>query len=114
MNKLVLLTDLRPSNWFLNKVKVESIRYVWNKGQQNTLPPVLISEIDAQLALIDGNTRAFVAWEKGQKLISAIQKELSEIDNNELLYKYLHRRGPKNGIVSICNLAGRILEPKDY
>ena len=33
-------------------MKVESVRQLWNKGQQHLLPPVLVSEIDGELALI--------------------------------------------------------------
>lgn len=63
MLKQVPLKYLQPNNWFLNKVKVESVRQIWNTGQQHLLLPVLVSEIDGELDLINGNTRAFVAWE---------------------------------------------------
>lgn len=114
MTKLIPLEKLRPNNWFLNKVKVELIRQVWNKGQQHFLPPVLVSEIDGELALINGNTRAFVAWERGQRLISVLFKNLSDIDDNAILYETLHRRGPEEGVLSVCDLTDRILESQEY
>ena len=114
MNKWVSIKNLQPNNWFLNKAKLEVIRAIWSKGQQNTLPPILICKIDSLWALIDGHTRAFVAWERKQNLISVTIKQLSKIDNNKFLYEWLHRNGPKKGIVSIFDLAERILEPQDY
>ena len=114
MKKVISLKDLQPNNLLLNKTKVEVIRKTWDKGQQNHLLPILISEIDNQLVLIDGHTRTFVAWERGQVWLPAIIKELSGIDNNSLLYKKLHRKMLENDITSICDLAERILEPEDY
>ena len=113
-NRVVSIKSLRPNNWFLNKEKVEAIRLIWRKGQQDFLPPVLASEIDGQLALIDGNTRAFVAWERKQKLISIVLKDIKDIGNHGNLYKTLHRKGPEVGILSVCDLIERILEPQDY
>ena len=41
-------------------------------------------------------------------------KNLSDIDDNAILYKAIHRKGPEEGVLSICDLADRILEPKEY
>ena len=114
MGKLILLENLCPNQWFLNKLKVEKIRNLWDRGLQTSLPSVLASPIDGELALIDGNTRAFVAWERGEKNILAVTKELSDIDDKGLLYEFLHREGKKKGIRSLCDLSEKILEPQDY
>lgn len=114
MIKRVTIESLRPNNWFLNLEKLEKIRAVWRANQQNLLPPPTVSEIDGQLAIIDGNTRIFVAFENGLDEIEVDLKPLDAIDSNGSLYIKIHHKSPDQGVLRISDLSNRILEPKQY
>lgn len=114
MQKTVKLKDLRPNNWFINSEKLDKVREAWLNDQQNILPPVLISRIDGILALIDGHSRAFAAFENGQNEITADIRELDDIEGSRALYEHIHRQGPGQGIRTIANLASRIVSPQKH
>ena len=114
MQVLVNLKDLRPNNWFINQAKLEKVREAWLQGKQDILPSVLISKIDGSLALIDGHSRAYAAFENGQTMITADQQELCDIEGLLALYEYIHRLGPSKGIRTIADLASRIVSPQDH
>lgn len=71
---------------------------------------VLLSE----LAIIDGNTRAYVATQRGELRIEAHIQNLDQIDDCADLYVKLHKLGPSVGVASIGDLSERILEPQEY
>jgi len=112
--KSVKLLDLRPNNWYINQEKLDRVRVAWDNGEQYTLPPVLVSEIDGELSLIDGHSRAFAAFERGETHINADVHELEKIEGSSALYKHIHREGPKLGISTIADLGDRILSPEEH
>jgi hypothetical protein len=63
MTKYLELDKLRPNNWFLDKSKLNAIRQVWGRGDQQLLPAVIVTIIDGDYSLIDGHCRAFAALE---------------------------------------------------
>lgn len=111
---IVDLKDLRPNNWYINRSKLDRVRDAWSEGDQDRLPPVLISEIDGTLAIIDGHSRAYAAYENGSDRINAELKELDDIEGSSALYRYIHRHGPGEGILTIADLASRIVSPEDH
>lgn len=58
---------LRPNDWFINQVKLESVREAWRRGEQEHLAPVLVAEIDGRLSLLDGHSRAYVTFQRGER-----------------------------------------------
>ena len=78
------------------------------------MPPVLVSRIDGKLALIDGHSRTFAAYETGALEILADVYELYQIEGSQALYEHIHRRGPALGIRTIVDLANRIAEPDEH
>lgn len=111
---LVDLSELRPNNWYINRRKLESVRKVWSSGLQDELPPVLITEIDGELALIDGHSRAYAAYENGSARISAEYRDLEEIEGDAGLYRHIHRMGPGRGVLTIVDLSDRIVSPQEH
>ena len=65
--KLVKLMELRPNNGYVNQAKLERARGAWKNGEGEPLPPVLVTQIDGVLSLIDGHSRVMVAFENGGK-----------------------------------------------
>lgn len=113
MTKYVELNKLRPNNWFLNKEKLESVRRAWREGNQHLLPAVLVTEIDDQLSLLDGNCRAFSAWEFGAREILAEVVLPVHVRGNIELIRIMHQQGAAIGIMSIEDLGKRIISPED-
>ena len=112
--EMLRLLDLRPNNWYLNREKLERVRAAWDRGEQEELPPVLVSEIDGELSLIDGHSRAFAAFERGETHINATIQDLETIEGSSELYRHIHREGPTLGINTIADLSDRILPPEEH
>ena len=113
MTKYVELNKLRPNNWFLNKKKLESVRRAWREGNQHLLPAVLVTEIDDQMGLLDGNCRAFSAWEFGAREILAEVILPIHVRGNIELIRIMHQQGAAIGIMGIEDLGKRIISPED-
>ena len=111
---MVSLSGLRPNNWYINRCKLASVRKAWSEGLEDELPPVLITEIDGELALIDGHSRAYAAHENDSSSIAAEYRHLSEIEGDSRLYIHIHRAGPGRGIRTIADLADRIVSPAEH
>ncbi|MGD8403161.1 MAG: hypothetical protein PVJ21_05835 [Anaerolineales bacterium] len=112
--ELLKLLDLRPNNWYLNREKLEHIRTAWNNGEQEQLPSVLVSEIDSELSLIDGHSRAYAAFERGETHINATVQGIESIEGSSELYRHIHREGPTLGINTIADLRECILPPEEH
>ena len=112
--KLVRLLDLRPNNWYINQEKLDSARAAWNNGNEENLPSVLVTKIDGELSLIDGHSRAYAAFERGETYIKAEVEELETIEGSTALYEYIHRQGPARGIYSIADLGERIVSAEEH
>lgn len=110
----VKLRNLRPNNWYINGAKLEKVRQVWQRGQQDSLSPVLVTRIDGELSLIDGHSRAYAAFENGDDSIRAVIEDLSEIEGSRKLYEHIHREGPGIGIRTIADLKDRILDSDEH
>jgi hypothetical protein len=108
------LSLLRPNNLFLNERKVRSIQKIWKDGEADRLPPVLVTEIDGELSLIDGHSRAFVAWENGADSIACEFRALEFIEGNAITYKKIHSLALAQGIGSIGDLKQKILSDSEY
>lgn len=110
----ISLLELRPNNWYINQEKLEHIRAAWDNGEQEELPPVLVSEIDGELSLIDGHSRAFAAFERGETHVNATIQDLETVEGSSELYRHIHREGPTLGINTIADLRDRILPPEEH
>src|SRR5690606_24395654 len=102
------------NQWFLNAAKLERIRRVWHMRRQFELPPILVTEIDGSLSLIDGHSRAYVAYEQGVRKMNGEFRELSLIEGLTALYELINRNGERNGIRQVSDLADRILSPEEF
>lgn len=112
--EMLRLLGLRPNNWYINREKLERVRAAWENGKQDELPPVLVTDIDGELGLIDGHSRAFAAFERGETHINATIQDLENIEGSSELYRHIHREGPKLGINSVADLRDRILPPEEH
>ena len=111
---LVRIDMLRPNNWYINRAKLDRVRAVWRRGEQGSLPPVLVTRIDGELSLIDGHARTYAAYESGAPEIRAEFEELAQIEGSAALYEHIHQTGPDHGIRSIVDLRNRIVDPDEH
>ncbi|MEW6686782.1 MAG: ParB/RepB/Spo0J family partition protein [Candidatus Edwardsbacteria bacterium] len=112
--QLLKIKDLRPNNWFINKAKLDKVREAWRRGEQELLPPVLVTRIDGELSLIDGHARAYAALENGLSEIRAVVEDLDQIEGSKALYEHIHRESSKIGILTVADLGNRIVEPEEH
>jgi len=110
----IRLSDLQPNNWYINREKLDKVRKAWSNGEQDTIPPILVTYIQGQPSLIDGHSRAYAAYENGEKEIYALIEDLDTIEGSNALYVHIHNEGPKQGILSIADLASRIVESEEH
>jgi hypothetical protein len=112
--ELVRIDALRPNNWYINRAKLDRVRSAWRRGEQASLPPVLVTLIDGELSLIDGHARTYAAYENGVSEIPSIFEDLHEIEGSTALYEHIHRAGPGRGVRSIADLKSRIVDPQEH
>jgi hypothetical protein len=112
--RLVEVASLRPNNWYVHAGKLARAREAWREGRPETLPPVLVSEIDGEPCLIDGHARTLAAWENGVTHLMAVVADLESIEGSKALYRHIHRRGPAEGVERIADLSGRIVGPEEH
>lgn len=95
----ILFDELRPNNWFLSQEKVERARQA-----EGPFQPVQVARIDGEWALLDGHSRAYVAWERGEPGIEAV-----EVQADHPLYALIHREQRVHHISEL-----RILPAEEY
>lgn len=110
----ISIEKLIPNNFYLNEDKVKRVREAYAKNNQEILPPVTVGIIGEEYSLIDGHSRAFVAFENGEKDILAEVYPIEEIPGSTQLYIYLHNKAKKLNLTSIDKLKDRILDSKEH
>ncbi|MCR1850881.1 hypothetical protein [Paraclostridium sordellii] len=114
MLKEINIKELIPNNFYINELKLNSVRKAYSMNTQNNLPPILVGIINKEYALLDGHSRAMVAFEKGLKTIIADVYPIEEIEGPIDLYKTIHSKAKEMGIVSIEKLKSRILNDEEH
>ncbi|MCX7884847.1 MAG: hypothetical protein N2448_07455 [Caloramator sp.] len=110
----VLIENLIPNNFYLNEDKIKSVRQAYENNNQKVLPPVTVAVIGEEYLLIDGHSRAFVAFENGEKDIIAEVYPIEEIPGPTKLYIYLHNKAKELNLTSIDKLKNRILNSEKH
>ena len=99
---------------YFSDTTLEEVREAWRRAEEDQLPPVLVTRIDEELSLIDGHSRALVAYEQGQAQVKAEVLPLGAIEGSRALYEHIHRDGPRQGVRTIADLEDRILDPEEH
>lgn len=108
------IEDLIPNNLYLNEDKVNSVRQAYANNNQEALPPITVGVIGEEYSLIDGHSRTFVAFEKGEKDILAKVYPIEEIPGPTELYILLHNKAKELNLTSIDKLENRILNSEKH
>lgn len=107
--KELLVRELIPNNFYINKEKLEKIRNIYSDDKNPVFPPVLVGVINEEYVLIDGHSRAMAAFEHGKKFISAEIHPIEDVPGPTKLYLTLYNKSKKMGLKSIENLQDRIV-----
>lgn len=110
----ISIEKLIPNNFYLNEDKVKSVRQAYANNNQDKLPPVTVGVIGEEYSLIDGHSRAFVAFENGEEDILAKVYPIEEIPGSTKLYIYIHSKAKELNLTSIGKLENRILDSKEH
>ena len=76
---MMRLDELQPSQLFISSEKLARIESGHDAKRSDRLEPIPIKELDGQIILTDGHTRAFFAFLNGQREISVTWDE-DELD----------------------------------
>ena len=110
----ISIEKLIPNNFYLNEDKVKSVRQAYANNNQEILPPVTVGVIGEEYSLIDGHSRAFVAFENGKEDILAKVYPIEEIPGPTKLYIYIHGKAKELNLTSIGKLENRIIDSKEH
>lgn len=70
--QLITISMLQPSQNYISREKVERTLDLLASAGADALKPILISEIDGSLVIVDGHVRAYVLWISDVKNINAV------------------------------------------
>ena len=103
---ILRLDEIQPSQLYLNEAKVAAVQA--GRGSPEPLP---VKRLGGQVVLTDGHTRAFVAWQAGQRHVEVYW------DGDELdweAYEICVDWCRAEGIHTVADLAHRIVPAEDY
>jgi hypothetical protein len=105
------IEKIQPSQLFLSDKKVNEVSTLVQKFGFEILKPLPIKELNNEIILIDGHTRAYILWLNGIKEIKVIwEKE----DLDWELYAICVNWCKESGIYTIADLKDRIISHKSY
>lgn len=105
------LDDLQPSQLFISSEKLSRIERGYDPQRLDLLEPVPVKELDDQVILTDGHTRALFAYMSGHTEIPATWDE-DELDWDA--YRICVAWCQKARISTVADLLGRVLGPEAY
>ncbi|MHA1462434.1 MAG: hypothetical protein ACTSQ0_05130 [Candidatus Heimdallarchaeota archaeon] len=105
------LSKIQPSQLYISEKKLASIKEKITKNGTVELDPIPIKKLGEDVIYTDGHTRAFLAYQKGDKEITV------EWDDDELdweMYEICVQWCKDEKIFSIADLQKRIVPHKKY
>lgn len=105
------LHRLQPSQLYINAQKLQAVQENLAGKNDHNPDPLPVLEMDGNLVLTDGHTRALAAGLSG---ITKIQVYHDEDDIDLELYRICVDWCLNAGIHSVFDLKNRIIKPEDY
>lgn len=102
------IDKLQPTQLYIEK---ERFQKIFNEFDTKNYEPVPIKELDGELILTDGHTRALVACLKGLKKIKFVWEDV-ELDWD--VYRLCVKWCKKEGIFKIKDLKDRMINEEDF
>ena len=108
---LMKLKDIQPSQLYINSQKLENVLKWFTPSNYYSYDAIPIKKLNGKVIFTDGHTRAYARYIKGIKTIKVYWDE-DELDWNA--YQICVDWCKSEGINSIEDLKGRIIEPNKY
>ena len=107
--------ELGISQIYLSSKKLENIRQ-WFSIDMSLFQPIEIYNFNGKLRIVDGHSRAFIAWENGVTEIPAIlsDNEIVTSELGQLQYEQDRIWCERFGLNDISDLQNRIISHEDY
>ena len=105
------LTDLLPSQLFLNQDKIKSLEKQINPFILENIPPISVRKFGDKIVFLDGHTRAFLAHKNGLKEVP-VYWETEEYDWE--LYEICIQWCQNEGIFHVAELEHKIVDTITY
>jgi hypothetical protein len=105
------LDELQPSQLFISSEKLARVIRGLDSQGLGSLEPLPIKELDGRVILTDGHTRAFAAFLRGLVEVPVFWDE-DELDWEA--YRICVAWCREAGVLTVVDLADRILGPEDY
>jgi hypothetical protein len=101
----------QPSQLYISEAKLAPVRDALHADPDHALSPVPVKELDGQMILTDGHTRALAALLAGRVTIGAYREtDALNWDAYRICVKWCKDKG----ILTISDLRHRIISPEDY
>ncbi len=105
------LTDLFPSQLYLNREKIEALQDQINPFVLENISPISIRKFGNKIVFLDGHTRAFLAFENGLSKVP-VYWETEEYDWE--LYEICIQWCQEEKILHISELKNKILDKESF
>ena len=109
--RLIRLCDLQPSQLYISREKLARVQAELNPHCLQSIDSIPYTDLDGLLVMTDGHTRAFAAYLAGFDAIPAYP-DPDELDWEA--YRICVGWCHAEGVYSIADLAGRLLDAEDY
>lgn len=104
------ISSLKVSQFYLSERKLKAIEEWLTEDPDSMNEPIIIRKINGQDTILDGHSRAFVAYQKGWQTIPAQYDEQDQWPH----YQTCAEEAVRQGINSVLDLENRILDDRDY
>ncbi|MBK5243086.1 hypothetical protein [Clostridium sp.] len=108
---LMNLNDIQPSQLYINSQKLNNVLKWFTPSDYESYDALPIKTLNGKIIFTDGHTRAYAAYIKGVKTINVYWDE-DELSWNA--YQICVDWCIAEGINSIEDLKGRVIEPSEY
>ena len=108
---MIKIEELQPSQLYISRKKLEKVQRWFTPTDPSSYNPIPIKKLDDRIIITDGHTRIYVAY------LEAVDEIKVEWDIDDLdwdIYRICVDWCLEEGITTISNLEGRLLESDQY
>lgn len=108
---LMSLKDIQPSQLYISSRKLGDILEWFEPSDFSNYDAIPIKDLNGKIIFTDGHTRAYAAYLKG---VQTLKVYWEEDDLDWALYQMCVDWCNEEGIYTIGDLEGRVIEPDEY
>ncbi|TFH06177.1 MAG: hypothetical protein E4H14_11335 [Candidatus Thorarchaeota archaeon] len=105
------IDQIQLSQIYISSTKLADVMNAFDSGKESELEPIPIKELDGNLVSTDGHTRLLAWYLHGYKEVECVWED-EEMDWDA--YRICVQWCKEEGIETIADLKGRILDPNEY